>query len=86
MIDDSRPHDQAWECYLRTLFLQGARAILLRPAGWAKHSFGPWLPAAARRLHRNVLTVALTNKLAWIALTVLAQGRDYETRIKLAVA
>ncbi len=36
--------------YLRMLFIQGARAILLRPSGWAKHSFGPWLTAAARRL------------------------------------
>jgi transposase len=33
--------------YLRTLFMQGARVILLRPANWAKHSFGPWLTAAA---------------------------------------
>src|SRR5689334_13683144 len=53
--------------YLRTLFIQGARAILLRPTGWAKHSFGSWLAAAARRMHRNVLTVALANKLARIA-------------------
>ena len=41
-------------CYLRMLFVQGPRAILLRPTSWAKHSFGPWLKAAARRLHRNV--------------------------------
>jgi transposase len=68
--------------YLRMLFIQGARAILLRPAGWAKHSFGPWLTAAARRLHRNVLAVALANKLARIALTVLVQGRSYEARIE----
>ena len=33
--------------YLRTLFMQGARAILLRPTNWVKHSFGPWLTAAA---------------------------------------
>ena len=25
--------------YLRTLLMQGARVILLRPANWAKHSF-----------------------------------------------
>jgi transposase len=68
--------------YLRMLFIQGARAILLRPRGWAKHSFGPWLTAAARRLHRNVLAAALANKLARIALTVLLQGRSYETRIE----
>jgi len=56
--------------YLRMLFIQGARAILLHPSSWAKHSFGPWLTAAAKRLHHNVLTVALANKLARIALTV----------------
>jgi transposase len=26
--------------YLRMLFIQGARAIQLHPASWAKHSFG----------------------------------------------
>jgi transposase len=68
--------------YLRMLFIQGARAILLRPASWAKHSFGSWLTAAARRMHRNVLAVALANKLARIAWTVLAQGRSYEARVE----
>ena len=73
--------------YLRTLFIQGARAILLHPASWAKHSFGRWLTAAAaRRLHCNVLTVAPANKLARIALTVLVQGRNYETRIEPVAA
>src|SRR3954468_14129417 len=64
------------------LFVQGARAILLRPKSWVKHSFGPWLTTAARRLHRNILTIALANKLARIALSVLIQGRSYETRIR----
>ena len=72
--------------YLRMLFVQGARAILLRPKSWAKHSFGSWLTAAARRLHRNVLTIALANTLARIALTVLVQERSYETRIEAAAA
>jgi len=72
--------------YLRMLFVQGARAILLRPKSWAKYSFGPWLMAAARRLHRNILTIALANKLARIALTVLVQGRSYESRIVPAAA
>jgi len=72
--------------YLRTLFIQGARSILLHPTSWAKHGFGPWLGAMARRLHCNVLTVALANKLARIALTVLVQGRSYETRIEPAAA
>ena len=71
--------------YLRMLFIQGARAVLLHPTSWSRHSFGPWLAAAARRLHRNVLTVALANKLARIAWTILAQGRRYEARIKPCV-
>jgi len=66
--------------YLRMLFMQGARVILLRPKNWAKHGFGPWLTAAAKRLHHNVLATALANKLARIAWTVLAQQRNYETR------
>jgi hypothetical protein len=40
--------------YLRMLFIQGARAIQLHPASWAKHSFGRWLTAAARRLHSRL--------------------------------
>ena len=72
--------------YLRMLFVQGARAILLRPKSWVKHSFGPWLTTAVRRLHRNILTIALANKLARIALSVLIQGRSYETRIVPAAA
>ena len=62
--------------YLRTLFMQGARVILLRPANWAKHSFGPWLAAAAKRLHHNVLATALANKLARIAWTSSPRSKD----------
>ena len=72
--------------YLRTLFMQGARVILLRPANWAKHSFGQWLTAAAKRLHHNVLATALANKLARIAWTVLAQRRNYESRVLIDAA
>jgi transposase len=67
--------------YLRTLFIQAARVILVRPANWPKHGFGAWLVRAAQRLHPNVLAVALANKLARIAWTVLAQERSYEARV-----
>ena len=46
-----------------------------------EHSFGPWLTAAAQRLHHNVLATALANKLARIAWTVLMQARSYEARV-----
>src|ERR1700761_6512692 len=72
--------------YLRTLLMQGARVILLRPANWSKHSFGLWLTAAAQRLHHNVLATALANKLARTTWTVLAQGRNYDPRVELGMA
>jgi transposase len=52
--------------YLRTMFIQGARSVLLRRVTWARHSFGRWLEAASQRMHPNVLAVALANKLARI--------------------
>jgi transposase len=64
--------------YLRTLFIQGARVILLRPVNWVKHSFGSWLMAATQRLHHNVLATALANKLARIAWSVLSGQRIYQ--------
>ena len=70
--------------YLRMLFMQAARVVLLRPRNWMKHGFGPWLAAAAQRLHHNVLATALANKLARIAWSVLVQDRVYETRLSAA--
>src|ERR1700758_4969400 len=72
--------------YLRMLFMQAARVILLRPANWSKHGFGAWLVRAAQRLHPNVLAAALANKLARIAWTVLAQERSYQARVTKAAA
>jgi hypothetical protein len=40
----------------------------------------PWIEAAKKRLHRNVLAIALANKLARIAWSVLASGRSFEAR------
>jgi len=72
--------------YLRMLFMQAARVVLLRPANWMKHGFGPWLTAAAHRLNHNVLATALANKLARVAWSVLAQDRTYEARISAGAA
>ena len=72
--------------YLRMLFMQAARVILLRPANWPKHGFGVWLVRPAQRLHPNVLAAALANKLARIAWTVLVQERSYQARVTKAAA
>ncbi len=65
--------------YLRTLFIQAAHVILMRPHNWEKFSFGPWLKQAATRLHRNKLATALANKLARIAWSVLRNKKKFDT-------
>ena len=66
--------------YLRTLFVQAAHVILMRPHNWEKFSFGNWLQQASQRLHRNKLAAALANKLARIAWSVLRYGQTFKTR------
>jgi transposase len=63
--------------YLRTLFIQAANVILMRPQNWEKFSFGAWLKAAQPRLHRNKLATALANKLARIAWSVLRHNTAF---------
>jgi hypothetical protein len=43
-----------------------------------RHGLKSWIEAAKKRLHRNVLAIALANKLARIAWSVLAHGRSFE--------
>ena len=52
--------------------------VLIKPQSWDRHGLKAWLDAAKKRLHRNVLAVALANKLARIAWSVLARGRTFE--------
>jgi transposase len=68
--------------YLRTLFIQAAKVLLIRPQNWPRYSFGAWLKTAAERLHRNKLAVALPNKLARIAWSVLRHDRAFDTHIE----
>jgi transposase len=67
--------------YLRVLFVQAAWVVLIKPMSWERHGLKPWLEAAKKRLHRNVLAIALANKLARIAWSVLARGRAFEARL-----
>jgi transposase len=59
--------------------------VLIKPKSWDRHGLKPWLEAAKKRLHHNVLAIALANKLARIAWSVLARGRAFEAS-KLQVA
>jgi transposase len=67
--------------YLRTLFVQAAHVVLVRRPATAKRALWPWIEQASKRLHRNMLAIALANKLARIAWAVLARGRPYEPRV-----
>jgi len=67
--------------YLRTLFVQAAHVVLARRPSTAMRGLWPWIEQASRRLHRNMLAIALANKLARIAWAVLARGRDYQPTI-----
>lgn len=65
--------------YLRSLFIQAANVLLMRPQNWQKFSFGAWLANAATRMHRNKLAAALANKLARITWSVLNTGKAFDT-------
>ena len=64
--------------YLRTLFVQAAHIILMRPHNWERFSFGPWLEQASQRMHKNKLAAALANKLARIAWSVLRNSKAFD--------
>jgi transposase len=64
--------------YLRVLFVQAARVVLIKPMSWERHGLKSWIEAAKKRLHPNVLAIALANKLARIAWAVLNKERNFE--------
>jgi transposase len=64
--------------YLRVLFVQAAWVVLVRSMSWERHGLKTWIEAAKKRLHHNVLAIALANKLARIAWGVLNKERNFE--------
>ena len=64
--------------YLRRLFIHGARSIVMS-LNRDNHAMGKWMSQLEARTHRNVLVVAVANKLARIAWAVLARGDVYRS-------
>jgi transposase len=64
--------------YLRALFVQAAWVVLVRVKCWERYGLKSWIEAAKKRLHHNVLAIALANKLPRIAWAVLNKGRGFE--------
>ena len=65
--------------YLRTLLIHGARAALPHLAD-RPDALGRWLRELLARAHRNVVVVALANKLARFAWAVLTGDQPYRAR------
>lgn len=72
--------------YLRMLFVQAAKIIMMRPHRWPEFSFGAWLARGAERMHRNKLAIALANKLARMAWSVLHHGTRFDDKGDAAMA
>jgi transposase len=66
--------------YLRVLFVQAARVVLnkLGPKQWERYGLKAWIEAAKKRVHHNMLAIALANKLARIAWAVLNKRGVFE--------
>jgi transposase len=65
--------------YLRKLLIHGARAAIgrMKRDGLA---VGAWLDRLDVRTHKNVVVVAMANKLARTAWAVLSSGEDYRPK------
>ena len=71
--------------YLRMLFVQAAKVIMMRQNRWSTFSFGPWLTQAVKRMPRNKAAVALANKLARTAWSVLRHGTRFDAPRDMAM-
>lgn len=66
------------------LFVQATWVVLIRQKNWERYGLKRWIEAARKRLHHNVLAIALANKLARIAWSVLARGRGFGPTFSLS--
>ena len=71
--------------YLRKVLIHGARAAAMRIKR-DRFTIGTWMNALEARAPRNVLVVAMANKLARIAWAVLSTGEEYRPGVIGAVA
>ena len=64
------------DIYLRKVLIHGARAAAMRIKR-DRFPIGAWMNALEARAPRNVLVVAMANKLARVAWAVVSRGEDY---------
>lgn len=71
------------DCYLRTLLIHGARAVIRVAEGKLSHAHS-WLGGVMKRRNKNIAAVALANKNARTVWAMLAKGRSYQPDYGLA--
>ena len=71
--------------YVRRLLIHGARS-LVRHLHRDNHELGLWMTKLEQRAHKNVVVVAVANKLARIAWAVLARNEIYRSDAAAAAA
>jgi transposase len=71
--------------YVRRLLIHGARSCMIH-LDRSRDRIGAWLNALDRRMHRNKAIVALANKIARIAWTLLRRPQTLYERIAPAYA
>jgi transposase len=75
--------------YLRVLFVQAAWVVLIKPMSWDRHGLKHWIEAAKKRLHRNVLAIALANNwpgllgALWLVAEASGRGRPWRQPLSL---
>ena len=69
--------------YLRTMFIHGARSLVLR-VNRERSPLGGWISSLEARAHRNVVIVAMAHKLARITWAVLSSGERFRPALMAA--
>ncbi len=71
--DEPAGHQQAWQRVLRKILIHGVRAAVLRIKR-DRTPIGAWPDRLDARAHKNVVVIAMANKLARTAWAVLSSG------------
>lgn len=73
------------DAYLRCLMVHGARSAIRAMSG-KDDRLSRWIHGLQARRHKNVVAVAMANKLARIAWVIMAKGEDYDPNKLLMTA
>jgi transposase len=68
------------DSYLRCLLVHGARSVLCGIERSSSKRYDPWIEQLKQRKHVNVVSLAIANRNARIAWSLMAHGHSYEAQ------